>query len=135
MTQSNIRAALEQHLAALSPAMPTAYQNAEFAPVANTAYQEAFVLPVRPRTIGLRQKRALHTGIFQVNLCYPAASGAGDAEARAGLLVQHFRPEDTTLEFGGTKVTFSGFGEIAGPVPGRPGLFILPVSFRYKSIF
>lgn len=135
MTQSNIRRALEIHLGALSPDLPTAIENVDYKPVAGQPYQECFVLAARPRTIGIRQKRALHSGIFQVNLCYPAGSGTGDVEARADLLVQHFRPVDTVLEFEGTKVSFSGFGQKANPVGGRPGLYVLPVSFRYKSIF
>lgn len=135
MTQSNIRRALEIHLDELSPALATAYQNVEFTPAPGQAYQECFVLPAKGRARGLRQKTALHLGIFQVNLCYPAGSGTGDVDERADLLIEHFRPADTVLEFGGTKVRFRGFGTKASPIPGRPGLYVIPVSFTYESIF
>lgn len=135
MTQSNIRRALEARLAALTPALATAYQNDQFAPVAGVPYQECFVIPVTSRTRGLGQKTALHSGIFQVNLCYPAASGTKALEARADALIAHFRPDSTVLEFEGVVVRFLGAGQKAAPVPGRPGLYVVPVSFRYTSIF
>jgi len=138
MTQSNIRRALELHLGAATPDLPTAMQNDDFDPAdpdTPPPYQECFVIPARGKARGLRQKTALHLGIFQVNLCYPAGSGTGDVDARADLLIEHFRPADTVLEFGGTKVRFRGFGVKAGPIPGRPGLYVVPVSFTYESIF
>lgn len=136
MTQSNIIRALEIHLGELSPDLPTAYPNVkDFTPPPGLPYQECFVLSAKGRARGLRQKTALHLGIFQVNLCYPAGSGTGDVDARADLLIEHFRPADTVLEFGGTKVRFRGFGTKASPIPGRPGLYVIPVSFTYESIF
>lgn len=135
MTQSNIRRALEIHLAAAPTDLPTVFQNAGFEPVQGQPYQECYVMPARGRINGLRQKSALHLGIFQVNLCYPAGSGTGDVDARADMLIEHFRPADTVLDFGGTKVRFRGFGTKAAPIPGRPGLYVVPVSFTYESIF
>lgn len=134
MSDPRIRQALETHLAALDN-MPTAYQNVEFDPPAGVPFQEAYVLPAPGRTLGLRQKTTLHRGIFQVNLCYPAGSGAGDVEARGKLLQAHFSPSETVLESGGVKVRIAGKPVIGAPVPGRPGLYVVPVSIRYESTF
>lgn len=136
MSDPRIRQALELHLGALVPDLPTALQNAEFDPPADGGpYQEAFMIPGRPRTVGLKQRTAINIGVFQVNLCYPHGAGAGDAETRAKLVADHFDPATTVLESGGVKVRIAGRPVVGSDVPGRPGRFVVPVSIRYESTF
>ncbi len=139
MSDPNIRAALEAHLEALLPQLPTAWQNREFDPETdapdNAPYQEAFVIPGPSRTVDLMQRRAINRGIFQVNLCYPTGSGAESVEARGKLVRDHFDPSTTILNAGGLKVRIAGRPVIGAPVPGRPGRYVVPVSIRYESTF
>ncbi len=139
MSDPRIRQALEKHLGTASPDLPTALQGADFDPEIEAPdgapYQECFILPADNRTLGVRQRTTLHTGIFQVNLCYPAGSGAGDAEARGKLLQEHFAPATTVLTQGGITVRILGKPKVGAEIGGKPGRFEIPVSITYRSTF
>jgi hypothetical protein len=84
MSTVSIRKALEIKLAALSPSLATAYENAAFTPpAAGTPYQEAYLLPGRPDNAEMGAKNYLEVGVFQVTLKYPLGNGTADAQARA----------------------------------------------------
>lgn len=128
-----IRQALEDHLAGMVDSLPTVWQNKAPPPGLDTTldkHQKAFLLPVKPQALGLRQKKVLHTGIFQINLCYPVGIGAYDVDARAGTIAEHYRGR--TLEVEGVKVEIVGYPEIASPVTLSP--YVVPVSISYSSI-
>ena len=128
-----IRRALEKRLAALSPSMPTAWDNVEFDPAANpTGYQRANLLPAATDNPTLSQVRKIERGIFQVTLFYPERAGAGDAEARAQLLRNHF-PAGLVLTEGGIKVRIVRTPSVAPPMP-EPGWYAVPISIRYQTI-
>jgi hypothetical protein len=99
----NIRKALEVRLAALAPALATAYENTEFEPVAGVPYQRANMIYATPdnQTLGCQRRREL--GIFQVSLCYPSATSSAQAHARADLTIEHFK-RGLTLSNGGINV-------------------------------
>lgn len=127
-----IRKALEGHLAASPGQLPTVWQNR--APAAgfdtNAPHQKAFLLRAKNRSFGLREKTTLHSGIFQVNLCYPSGTGAQVVEARGVALQEHFKGR--VLEVDGVKVTIRGLPDIADPISISP--YTVPVSIRYRSI-
>lgn len=126
-----IRAALEAKLYALG-GLPTVWQNKEpaagFDPA--QAHQKAFMLRALNRSLGIKEKTTLHSGIFQVNLCYPAGVGAAMVEARGAAVQAHFAA-GTVLESGGVKVRIRGKPSIGNPVTVSP--FVVPVSIRYQS--
>lgn len=132
MSDTKIRKALEDHLVASPGQLPTVWEGR--APSAaldkNKPHQLAFVLRAKNRSMGLREKTTLHSGIFQINLCYPAGSGAPVVEARGEALQAHFR--SAVLEVEGVKVTIRGEPDIADPVSISP--YVVPVSIRYQSI-
>lgn len=132
MSDVAIRSALENHLAAMTPSLPTVWQNrptvAGFD--ANKAHQKAFLLRSPNRSRGLTEKTTLHSGIFQVNLCYPAGIGASVVEARGEALQQHFK--GVVLDAGGVKVRVRGMPSIADPISITP--YVVPVSIYYESI-
>lgn len=80
-----IRAALETALAAMSPAVSTAYENKAFTPVLGTPYQRVAIMFARPVNI---ENTASHMeqGFMQVTLAYPENSGPGAAATRAELI-------------------------------------------------
>lgn len=132
MKDQLIRQALESHLAAMQPEMQTIWQNREPDPDfdVNAAHQKVFMLPAENRAQGLREKTTLQSGIFQVNLCYPAGIGTYEVETRAAALQEHFKGQ--VLEAEGVKVRVRGTPSIAGPVSVSP--YVVPVTIRYESI-
>lgn len=132
MKDQLIRQALEAHLAAMAPPLPTIYQNQGEPPGFNAAaaHQKVFLMPAENRARGLQEKTVLQSGIFQVNLCYPAGRGTYDVDTRAGALQEHFKGR--VLEAGGIKVRIKGAPSIAGAVSVSP--YVVPVTIRYESI-
>lgn len=130
--QEKIRQALEDHLEAMDPYLPTVWQNkTPAAPIDfNDPHQKAFLLPVPTKLMHLRQKTELHSGIFQVNLCYPTGIGAYDVDARAAAIARHYLGRK--LEVDGFKVEIVGYPAIAAPVTQTP--YVVPVSISYKLI-
>ena len=90
MSVLKIRAALETALAAMTPALATAWENTTYAPVAGAPYQRVamtFDVPVNAEYgAGFQQ-----SGMFVVTLCYPQGAGPGDAATRVELLRAVFR--------------------------------------------
>lgn len=132
MADVEIRKALEQHLAAMLDRLPTVWQGRQ--PVdgfnANQPHQKAFVMRAKNRSQGLQEKTTLHSGIFQVNLCYPSGTSATVVEARGVALQEHFKGR--VLEADGVKVQIRGMPDIADPISISP--YVVPVSIRYQSI-
>lgn len=127
-----IRQALESHLAALPDSLPTVWQNRrdEEGFNANAPHQKAFLLPANTVAKGLREKVELHSGIFQVNLCYPAGIGTYDVETHAAALKEHFKGRKLVAD--GVQVAIRGIPSIAAPSSLTP--YVVPVTIRYESI-
>lgn len=137
MAEEKIREALERHLEAFDPEFQSIWQNKPEPEGFDSSvpYQKAFVLRNKTRRHGLRGKKALHSGIFQVSLCYPSGIGVADVEARAVALQQHFKGQDgkdLILEYDGVRVQILGLASIADPVSQSP--YVVPVSIGYQSI-
>lgn len=89
MSEPAIRAALETRLAAMTPALSTAYENVAFTPVAGAPYQRVSLMraqPANPEAGRFQQAQ----GIFQVTLEYPQNVGPSVAEARAKAVADWF---------------------------------------------
>lgn len=103
MSRASIRAALETRVAALTPALSTAWENHAFTPpVPTTPYQRVFLLFSEPddREAGAHYQER---GYLQVTLFYPLQAGASAAEARAMALAAHF-VKGTSISSGGIVV-------------------------------
>jgi len=128
MSDPAIRAALEVRLAAMSPALATAYENVAYTPVAGTPYQRVNLLraqPANPEAGRFQQAQ----GIFQVTLEYPSNVGPSVAEARAKLLADWFY-RTLSLTASGVIVTINKASYImAGFVDGDR--FAVPVRVFY----
>lgn len=81
----NIRSALETALAAISPALSTAWENAPFEATAGTAYQICNIIFAEPDNdeYGSRHREL---GYMQVKLMYPLDVGTSAINTRAELL-------------------------------------------------
>jgi hypothetical protein len=133
MSTVSIRAALETALAAVSPALATAWENVKLTPpVTSTAFQTATLMFAQPDNTsygsGYRE-----LGILQVDLNYPEQSGSSAAYTRAELLRSTFI-RGATFSSGGISVVIDRTPEImAGRNQG--GRYVLPVRIRFFAQF
>lgn len=126
-----IRSALEVALAAMSPSLATAYQNADYTPVIGTPYQRAVVLLATPDDIEMTGALYVEQGIFQISLFYPLDNGPADAEARAELIRSTFY-RGASFASGGVTVHVSNTPEIA-PALIDQDRFMVPVRVRFHA--
>lgn len=111
-----VRAALEIALNAITPALPTAWENAAFVPPANTLpYQAVFVLFGTPDNSEWgRGHREI--GYMQVTLKYPLQAGSAAAMARAMLIRTTFA-KSTSFTNAGVVTTVHKTPAIGNGVP------------------
>lgn len=114
MSAVQVQAALEQALAAISPALDTDLENEPYTPVVGRPYQRATVLFAEPDNSEYGPGY-IEQGFMQVDLFFPQALGWGAAKARAELIRQAFK-RGTTLLNGGVTTTINRTPSIsAGP--------------------
>lgn len=128
----HIRAALEMHLAGMTPAIQTAWENVQFEPTEGTPYQRVNLLPLDPVNPDHQQQTIIDRGIFQVLLSYPQGYGPVDAQARASAIRSRFAA-GTVLTSGGYSVRVEATPSIA-PSFTDDGRYIVPVSIRFICI-
>lgn len=124
------RRALEVELAAMIPAVATAYENAPFTPVAGTPYQRVTVLLAEPANL---EMSADHTeqGFMQVDLKYPLGGGPAAASTRAELIRSTFY-RGASFTASGVTVHIERTPEI---MPGRveEDRYVVPVRIRFYA--
>jgi len=129
MSVIKIRAALETAVAAMSPALATAWENAAFAPpVASTPYQQVFILWAEPENVefgaGHRQR-----GILQITLRYPVSAGTGTVATRAELIRTTFY-RGASFTYSGTTVVIDRTPEVVqGATDGDRFVVVVRVRF------
>jgi hypothetical protein len=128
MSIASVRAALETKLAAMTPSLATAYENAPYTPISGTPYQAAYLLPVTENpTMGDGYYRL--AGIFQITLFYPLQTGPAAAAARAELIRTAFK-RGTSMVSGSVTVIVERTPDILqGRVDGDR--WALPVRVRF----
>lgn len=131
MSALTIRALLEAALAAMSPPLATAYENAPYTPVVGTPYQRVHVLFAQPRALEMSQHLHREQGIMQINLCYPLNTGPAAAATRAELIRTAF-PAASDLTSGSVTVTIDGLPEIA-PAAVEDDRYVVPVRVRFYA--
>ena len=99
MNIAKICGLLEQQLLALSPQLPTAFENVEFTPT-GLIYQRATHLINTPRDLALTADVTEWRGVFQVTVCAQLGGGRGEAQARAQAIADHFAPPQSLIAVG-----------------------------------
>lgn len=126
-----IRNALEAKLAAITPAIATAWDNVNYVPVTGTPYQRVHLLRNRPVDHAITLDLLEDRGFLTVGLFYPLGTGAAAAEARAELIRQAFAPRQL-LTSGSVRVEIHKTAEIgSGRVDGDR--WHVPVSIPWRS--
>lgn len=85
-----IRAALETALAAMTPIVTVAYENAVFTPVPGVPFCKAYLLTGTPQNPTFGGGFYREVGMFQVTLFYPIQNGTAAAALRAEMIQQKF---------------------------------------------
>lgn len=106
-----IRNALETKLNSISPAISTAWDNANFTPVTGTPYQRVSLMRNTPVDHAITLDLLEDRGFLSVGLFYPIGFGAAAAEARAELIRQTFKPRQL-LTSGGVTVDIQKTADI-----------------------
>lgn len=131
MSIPQIRRALENHLKAMVPAIPIAWENVAFTPPADgSAYAEVRFVPNDPIT-PMDSLSFIEQGFFQVALMYPQGVGPRDSETRVDQLRAHFR-RGTTLTAGGVSTIITRVPTVAAPVP-ADGQWRVPVTIYWQA--
>ena len=133
MSSVKVKAALETALAAMVPALATAWPNVAFTPPLNssTPWQRADVLFAAPEDLEIGSTYHREQGVFLVTLFYPLQTGSGAAQARAELLRSIFY-RGATFTNAGVAVTIEQTPEIsAGSADGDR--WVIPVRIRFYS--
>lgn len=123
-----IRAALETALAAMSPTISYAWENASFSPVVGTPYARVFLLKAAPDNPEMGTFTR-DQGILQISLAYPLDTGPNAAEARAELIRDTFY-RGATFTASGVSVTVLNTPEVA-PAIIEPDRYVVPVRIRF----
>lgn len=123
-----IRQALEVALAAMSPALATAYENTPYTPVVGTPYQRVWLLMADPVNPEMGRTTRDH-GFLQVSLAYPLGAGPSAAATRAELIRDTFY-RGRSFTTSGITVTIEKTPEI-GPGMIEPDRYVVPVRIRF----
>jgi hypothetical protein len=125
-----IRSALEVALAAMSPALATAYENAPYAPVVGTPYQRVTMLLAQPANDEFGPVYR-EDGFLQVDLAYPLDTGPAAATTRAELIRSTFT-RGASFTASGVTVHINRTPEI---MPGRveEDRFVIPVRIPFYA--
>lgn len=124
-----IEARLSAWAAARSPALPVAWENVAFDPVA--IYLRGFLLPAQTASADLAGKHREFHGIYQVSVVCPINQGPGIAEGIAAEIAALF-PLNLRLAVTGLTVQINAPASAAqGGTDGN--YYIVPVSFGYRA--
>ena len=128
---SDLRAALETALAAMTPALATAWEGVAYTPVVNTPYQQVALVPGTPINDeyggGFQDQ-----GFFQVSLHYPPGLGSKDATDRA-LAIRAVFYRGATFTKNGLVVKIVKTPTILPAMDDDQGRYVLPVSIQYLT--
>jgi hypothetical protein len=96
---SDVHAALDDHLAALTYPPPIAWENMHFDPPADgSTYLRVAFLPGQSSWAWLGEGTATHErGIYQVGISAPFGVGSGEAEELADRVIAHFKRKQLTI--------------------------------------
>lgn len=124
--------ALNKHLFALVPSLPTAMENGSFTPQANQPFQVVNLIPNETRTPALLQNYFIERGIYQITVCYPSGTGAIAALDRVEELRAHFHA-GLNLQEAGKQIEILGQPSVVAQQI-SDGWYCVPVRINYKVV-
>lgn len=131
MSIQKIRTALETRLKNITPAVPTAFENAPFTPMSGVLYQRSNLLPNKPNDSQIGSAIYFERGIFQVTICAPLGTGPAACEARAQVIKDAFKRGTTMVESGVSVIATNAPSVSSAMVDGDR--FCIPVSIYWQA--
>ena len=131
MTIATIRAALESRLNGISPAIATAWENADFTPTTGTPWQRVDLMVNDPVDYAVTSDVVERRGFLQVTLFYPRGVGTATVSARAEAVATRFAPVQT-LTSGATNVEILSTATIHSGIVTEEW-FAVPISVPWRS--
>ncbi len=89
MSLIKIRAALENTLNGITPALASVWENTKYTPVAGTPYQIVYLKAIPEPPVG-SCRETIYNGYLYVRLMYPQSAGANAITVRAELVKTAF---------------------------------------------
>lgn len=102
MSVLNIKAAIETAIAAISPSMPTVWENTTYTPVVGTPYQQVWFLDFLVNGCEINISSYQVNSFFQIDLMYPLLSGTGAVLLRAEQIKTLFKQGSSFVNNGQT---------------------------------
>ena len=103
MSITNIRVAIETAVNAMSPSLPTVWDNTKYTPVKGTPWQRVNMFYVQPDNSEFGSNYQ-ESGYVQISLFYPLGVGSADIESRIQLIRNAFK-RGSTFAYSGNSVT------------------------------
>lgn len=102
MSVLNIKAAIETALNAITPALPTVWENTTYVPITGQAYQQLWFLDFITKHIEINATSYQIDSYFQIDLMFPLLSGTGTILARAEVIKSLFKQGSSFINGGQT---------------------------------
>ena len=131
--EGKIQVALFTRLAALSlsPALPIAWPDVNFAKPANGKYLEGIFIPNGAERQWIDSDGAHRFfGMLQVSVHWPSGAGSTAPTEIGGAVAGHF-PADLILTEGGVSVRITKRPDVGGPITETTGAMV-PVTIEYE---
>ena len=131
MSETNLRAAFDSHLATMADSPPVAWEGKDFTPT-NAAYLESFLLPAETIAVGVEQGGSdVLAGLYQVTVNVPKNSDKNTWLTETAKVKARFA-RGTILNVGGTRVIMSKTWSNAAQISDT--YYRVPISIRYRAI-
>lgn len=131
-TLNQIRIALENHLATMTPAPPPiAWPNVKFAPTLTTTHFVSHFIPVTRRPIAAGPSpEQMYEGLFVVNIRTPQGLGAAAGMGHVDALETRFNGSSAIVT--ADAVVRIDYGEAKGPLHDTP-FYVIPFEIGWRS--
>lgn len=129
MSVVNIRAALVTAINAITPALPTAWQNSAFKPTVDVPYQKVAIKLGKPENI-VYGKVHREVGVAMISLMYPTNTGVNNMLLRAEL-IRDTLYRGASFDYNGTKVMINRTPEIQDIGRDDGDRYVVVVSARF----
>ena len=131
MSETNLRSALDGHLAAMPGAPPIDWENVGF-DQNDQVYLSQMILPAEDISVGMEQGGTdVLAGIYQVMISTPKNTGKNTYVAEIERIKSRFA-RSSVIEFSGTRVAIHKVFASSAIVDDN--YFRVPVSIRYRGI-
>lgn len=124
-----IEAALNTQLISSAGGVDISYQNKKYTPVDGTPYIRPNFLPAQPEPWVVGAATNFHTGIYQVDLIYPAGVGQSGINNKADEIITAFN-QATLLTYSGVNVYIKSSGR--GNAQQNGNWYFMPVNIRWE---